>query len=453
MEIFIRIIAFLIAVFILILIHEYGHFLAARIFKVDVTRFSVGFGKPIFSFKSKKHCTEFTLGIFPLGGYVKMLEADDVELQNLSNGIYDYQSIWKKLLIVLAGPIANFTFAFILFVTMFTVGIKIPQPIIGKVSPNSIAEVAGLHTDDEITWIDKNPVSSWQDVVLYLFPKIGEPKTVTIKTKQGTDLNETAHFLDLSNLNLDPYQPDPLEAIGISPYLPAIPPIIGGVAKSSPAAKANLQKADVILKIGNTKVEQWKDFIDQIKENPNKETQLLIRRGNENIVLPIVIDWQFNLELKKKGYLGIQSLPAIWPPEKISEKKYSLFLSLKEGAKQIYKFTSFSGIILAKLVTGKISLHILGGPISIFQGASEAFMQGIMVYVNFLAILGLMLAFINLLPVPGLDGGYLIFLLVELASHRRISRAVQNLILKIGFAFLLIIIFQATLNDLMRIFH
>jgi regulator of sigma E protease len=453
MEILIRIVAFLIAVFILILIHEYGHFLAARIFKVEVIRFSIGFGRPILKFKSKKYDTEFTLGIFPLGGYVKMLEADDAHRKNVSNGIYDYQNVWKKLLIVLAGPIANIVFAFLLFVAMFTVGIKVPQPIIGSVTHNSIAAMAGLRADNEITWIDKNPVMGWQDVVLYLFPKIGDSQTITIKTRKGAELEETAHFVDLANLTLDPYQPDPLEAIGIMPYVPSIPPIIGNIAKNSPAEKANLQKGDVILKINGIGVDEWRDFIEVVKNSPNKKIELLVRRENENIAVPVTTDWQFNLQLKKIGYLGIQSLPVIWPPEKLSEKKYPLLISLVEGAKQVYKFTSFSGIILTKLVTGKMSLHILGGPISIFQGASEAFLQGMMVYVNFLAILGLMLAFINLLPIPGLDGGYLIFLLSELVTRRRVSHSVQNLVLKIGFAFLLVVIFQATLNDLMRMFH
>jgi len=430
MDIIFNIIIFLFAIFILVLVHEFGHFWTARRLGIKVERFSIGFGKPIWRHLGKDG-VEYVISPILLGGYVR-----------LNDESYNQKPVWRRILVMLAGVTGNVILAILLFWLMFTIGIKSPKPIIGQIIPNSIAYRAGLKPGSEIRNIDKYIVYNWQNVAIAIISRLGDKGYLVINS----------YNLDLSNWVVDKLNPDPILSLGIKPYHPFIPPIINKVEKNSPAEKIGLQPRDRILAINGKEIKDWLDFIKYVQKRPHKKLNLTIQRANKPIELSGITGSKLGRGWKKIGYLGVGSLPVKWPPDKIREQNYSVFNALPVALKQTHQLLNFNVVVLTKLITGKISIHVLGGPITIFSASETAFKQGLMAYIGFLALLSIMLAFINILPIPGLDGGNCLFLLIEAFIRRPISPIIQGFVLRLGMIVLAILIFIALGNDLLRIF-
>lgn len=447
MLIILKIFAFLFAIFILILVHEFSHFWVARRCGIKILKFSIGFGKALYNWRGKDG-TEYILAAIPLGGYVKMLDTRETKVSAREHKFaFDYKPIWQRLLVVLTGPVVNLLFAFLVFWLLFVIGITVPKPIIGKITPHSIASQAGLSRGAEITAVDGKKVVNWQEVVLTIFSRIGDRGNLIVKTT-----SDNIYSLNIDSWKLDSFQPDPLLALGITPYHPLAPTIIGKVMPKSPAAVFGLLPNDRVISINNQRVSDWEEFIEQIKKYPAQQINLLIKRDGKVLSRTVTTDWKFGEGWIKIGYLGVGALPTKWPEEILLHQQYSPLYALFPALTQTWAMFDFNGVALTKLVTGKISFHVLGGPIAIFQSAAAALNAGIVVYFGFLAILSVMLAFVNLLPIPGLDGGHVLFLAIEAVLRRPISVRVQALVFRLGMILLILIMVQATINDLMRIF-
>lgn len=454
MEIVLKIFAFLSAVFILIIAHEYGHFLVARFFKVKILRFSIGFGKALFKWHDRKH-TEYVIALIPLGGYVKMLDGHESKVAKDELRLaFDRKPVWQRFLIILAGPCANIIFAVLTFWLLFIIGIQSPKPIIGEVLPNSVASIAALHADDEITMIGAKKIRDWQDVGMALLSHAGEEIILPIKIKRllkGKILSEKKFYLDLSNWKLDSWQPDPFKDLGIVPYQPTVPTIIAKVYQGGPAARANLQAQDRIRSIDGYDFTDWNKMIEFVKKYPKQQLVFVIERGKQLISLPITTGWRIDESLHKVGYLGVRTMPAVWPAEKVQNEQYFWPKALWVATAQSSDFMLFNMVILKKLVSGKMSVHILGGPLAIFQSTTMALQHGILAYMGFLALLSLMLAFVNLLPIPALDGGYFLFLGIEAVRRKPLPTRWQNLILRLGMIIILLLMMQGIINDFRRL--
>lgn len=448
----IKFLVFLFALSILILVHEFCHFSVAKMFKVKILRFSLGLGKPIFKWYGKNNI-EYAISSIPIGGYVKMLDSteNEVPLKDLHLA-FDKKPILTRAIIILAGPLGNVFFAILAFWLVFTVGIQFNRPIVGQVIPLSPADRAQLEKGDEFLRVDNNSTSTWPDVLLSMLPHLGEKNLISVTIRRGNNIITKPDTLDSSVWQTDIYQSDPLKDLGIVPYHPIAPTILGGIVEKSPAFYAGLKSGDRIISIDNHSMNDWDGLVDYIEKRPKETLHLIIQRQNQTVQITAENGQKYGPGFKKIGYFGVKSLPTKWPIDLLNEEQYPFLTSLGIAFEQTWDFFHFNVVLLVKLIAGKISLHVLGGPLMIWQSAAHAFTSGIMFYVRFLAILSITLAFTNLIPIPGLDGGYLLFLLYEFFSKQQLSQRSQLLLLRLGMILLVLIIFRATMNDLMRLF-
>jgi regulator of sigma E protease len=446
--------AFLIVVSILIIVHEFGHFLVARLFQVRVERFSIGFGKPLYVWRSKNKFTEYRLSPFIFGGYVKLLDTRETHVPvSQQSFAFDRKPILQRIAVISAGPLANVIFAFFAFWLMFVIGFKLPKPIVGKVVEGSIASNAGMHIGEEVINVDGNNTDNWGEVVIAMLARVGDNSYLNIATKSATNRTKT-YRLDLSSWRINSYDPEPLLDFGLEQYQPPVLPVIYEIASNSPAEHFGLQQGDRIIAVAGKKTSSWKEFLHEIKLYPKQSIHLLIKRGSRKINFPITTDWKFGKGWKKIGFIGaaIDETKIIWPEQTLRSYKYNIFSAIPASWHQIKTFITMNNIIFSKLLTGKMSSHILGGSIATFMASGQALEHGFITFLDFLAIISLAVAFINILPLPGLDGGYLLLFLIEAIRRRPISIRLQTLIIRLGLILLVLLVLQTTANDLIRMF-
>jgi len=451
-NILLKIFAFIFAICLSILVHEFCHFWMARRLGVKVLSFSIGFGKPFYKWTGKDG-TIYMLAPFLIGGYVKMLESTtaDKKFSNKKHLFFDKKPLAHRAAIVIAGAFGNFILAIFFFWLVFSIGMEMPKTIIGKIEPNSKAAQAQLLSGDEIISINQNTTHSWSDVILEMLPFFGEKDKFPIAVKRDNQIITKPNIFTFANWNPDFYKTDPLKDLGIMPYHPILPAIIDNIKPDSPAAKFKLQKGDKIIVLDKQPIKNWDEFMESIKKRPNQTFFIKIERHKKILQLPITSGWRLGEDWEKIGYLGISPLYVKWPVNTTFIEKYNPFSALPKALQQSSKFCHFNLLLFQKILTGKISLHMLGGPLMIFQSASSALQQGFLVYLRFLAILNTTLVLANLLPIPGLDGGYFIFLTYEAIRRKPLSARSQLLFYRLGIIFLIIVMIQAMVNDLMRI--
>jgi len=336
---------------------------------------------------------------------------------------------------------------------MFVIGFKLPKPIINEVIPRSIAGLAGLHADEEIIKVDKYTTNNWGEVIIAMLSRIGDEGNLKVVTSSTSKSKTNDYQLDLKNWALDSYNPDILLSVGLVPYKPKILPIVYRVAKMSPAAKAGLQKGDFIIGIDGNKIGDWQDFIQKIKSYPHKKISLLLNRDGKDLNLNVTTSWRLERGLKRIGFLGVtvDTDKIVWPKHLVREYKYKPWSAFPAIMHQMKSFLDLNNIVLSKLLVGKISLSVLGGPIATFTASGKALSQGFVMFMGFLATISLTIALVNLLPLPGLDGGHLILILIEAIRRRPISMRTQLLVFRLGIALFVLLVIQTTANDLIRI--
>lgn len=450
-SLFISIIGILITIFFVIGTHEYAHFLAARLLNIKILRFSIGFGKTLLRWHDKKG-TEYVIALVPLGGYVKMLdEAEtDVPKEELPFA-FNRQPFYKKFLIVLAGPLMNLFCAFILYWLLFAIGFTAIKPVIGNVTPNSIAAVAGIKPNQEIIAVDNEATVTWTSILFRLIAHIGNEDTIKFDVRNLHDQTTESHTLNLSQWRMDELSPNPLASIGIMPYEPDLPLIIGIITPDSPAAVSKLKIGDKIIALNDKPIKNWNEVIATILNHPAETVTFKIVREKKQIDIPVTISFQRNFFLKKSGYLGIGPKFEI-PKTLIHKIQYGFFAAAPKALQEMVNFTYFNLVLFGKLLTGKLSLKSLGGPITIFESAGTALNYGFLSFISFLAFLSISIGIINLLPVPGLDGGHLVIQIIESILRRPIPERVLVLLYHLGFIFIFLIIIQALVNDILRLY-
>jgi len=455
MNIFISIVGAIVALLGVVLIHEWGHFIVARAVGVRVEKFSIGFGKAIWSHKSKSG-TIYALGILPLGGYVKMYgEVPDSELTDTDktklSGAYHSKPLWARMAIVAAGPITNFLLAIVCFWVLFMLGVTYIKPVVGQVSSNSIAAKAGIQRGDEILKIANWRTDSWRQVILAMIAQMGKKDIVraSILPKQASQ--PIVRYLDITNWKLHSIKPDIFKSLGITPYVPTTLPVVADILKNSPAANSGLKVHDRIIAIGKHKINDWGDVIRFVQQRPNQRLHFKVLRNGRTYDIPMTLG-QMHLDNKKVGYMGVMVNPPKWPPSMKRKLQYSFITAWNPAVAQTWFLTSFNYIVLKQIVLGRISYHTLGGPITIFKTAGKASVAGVKVYLWFVAFISLTLGFINLFPIPALDGGHILFHIIEGVIRRPIPARLQEIFTIIGFVFLIFIMLQATLNDILRLF-
>jgi len=441
--------SFIVALGILVTVHEYGHFWVARKAGVKVLRFSVGFGKPLCRWHDKLG-TEYVIAMIPLGGYVKMLdervEAVDPSEAHLS---FNNKSVWSRIAIVVAGPMANFIFAIFALALMYMIGVQNAKPVVGDVHAQSRAASAQLQSGDHILAMGGQDILSWQEVTFSLMSHLGE-QSVDVKV-QDAQQQIQIRTIDLTGWKLDKKDQPPLDAIGIVPYRPALTLTIGHVAKGSAASQAGLQVGDKLLAADGQEIEQWQSLVSLVQASPNKLIQLEVMRNGYRQILSVTPEAKTGPNGIQQGFLGVVPQLESWPPGYIQTRHYGPLDSIVLGVQKTYALITLSFDMIGNLITGKVSVNNLSGPVGIAVGAGTSVSYGVVAFLSFLALISVNLGVFNLLPLPVLDGGHLMYYIIELIRKKPVSEKTQELGYKIGAMLLLGLTCFALLNDVSRL--
>lgn len=449
------VVAFVVALGILVTVHEFGHFWVARRCGVKVIRFSVGFGKALWRRTDKKG-TEYVIAIIPLGGYVKMLDEriEDVSAQ-YKNQAFNNKSVGQRAAIIAAGPLCNFIFAIFAYWLVFLIGVPSLRPVIGEVEPHSIAAKAEILSEMELKSIAGIETPDWDSVLLALVGQIGEKDVeVTVAPSIASPEVLTKH-LDLVNWQFDPdnkNNQNPIKALGLVPKLPQAQPVLEVIQKGSAAEKAGLQSQDRLIKINDKDYEQWSTFVKVINDSPGKSIELVIERNGISHSLSMTPDVKVLDDGKQKGFAGISPKVIPLSDEYKMNGQYGVLQAIYQATDKTWQLTKLTVKMIGKLITGDIKLKNLSGPISIAQGAGVSASYGVVSYLTFLALISVNLGIINLFPLPVLDGGHLVFLAIEKITGKPISERVQDYSYRVGAILLILLMGIAFFNDFSRFY-
>ena len=440
--------AFIIALGILVAVHEWGHYYVARLCGVYVKRFSIGFGKPIWS-KVDKHGTEFALAAIPLGGYVRMLDerVDEVPPE-LASQAFNNKSVGKRMAIIAAGPGVNFIFAAIALYVMFLIGISTIKPVIGEVSPDSIAAKAGLAGNMEIIAVGSRETPDWEAVNLELMSYIGQQSMPVTVVSQSDSARQ--RVLDIAGWNFDPDLESPLRSLGISPFRPGATLTVAYVAEQTAASQAGLQQNDEIVALDGQPVTAWEDLVAQIKNRPGEQVEIRVNRAGQTYDLSATIGRRDTPE-GQDGYLGVSPFAEPWPEGYVFTHQYGLLEAVGKAVDKTWRLMTLSVEMIGKLITGDVSVKNLSGPIAIAQGAGNSAGYGLVYFLSFLALISVNLGIVNLLPLPMLDGGHLMYFTIEWITGRPVPEEVQEWGFRIGAMLLFTIMSIAIINDITRL--
>ncbi|WP_095093592.1 sigma E protease regulator RseP [Pseudomonas sp. Irchel 3A5] len=440
----------LVALGVLVTFHEYGHFWVARRCGVKVLRFSVGFGTPLVRWHDRQG-TEFVIAAIPLGGYVKMLDEREGDVPpELADQSFNRKSVYQRIAIVSAGPIANFLLAIFFFWILAMLGTQQVRPVIGAVEAGSIAQQAGLSSGQEIVSVDGEATAGWSAVNLQLVRRLGESGTVALKVREPDATVDTAHSLALDNWLKGAEEPDPIKSLGIRPWRPALPPVLAELDPKGPAQAAGLKTGDKLVALDGRPVEEWQQVVDWVRERPDAKISLRVERDGAQLDVPLTLAARGEGKAAS-GYLGAGVKGIDWPPEMLREVSYGPLAAVAEGASRTWTMSVLTLDSLRKMLFGELSVKNLSGPITIAKVAGASAQSGIGDFLNFLAYLSISLGVLNLLPIPVLDGGHLLFYLIEWARGRPLSDRVQGWGIQIGISLVVGVMLLALVNDLGRL--
>lgn len=451
------ILSFLVTLGILITIHEYGHFQVARWCGVKVLRFSLGFGRPIFSKKFGRDQTEFVIAALPLGGYVKMLDEREMSneekttlgTQDMTRA-FNRQSVLKRIAIVAAGPIANLLLAIMLYWVLLMHGVMGMKPVVGDVANGTSAAKASLTTGDIILKVGGIPVKTWQDVRWELLHQMVKSPSVEIEAMRSPQ-ELYSSTLPLSSINPDNYESDILDQLGLTPLQPAMPPVVGEVIAGGAAEKAGLRMGDEVVSIGGVSVSRWDTVASIVRENPLKALDFKLLRGQETIKIMVTPD-EVTDHGKSIGRIGAAyRLSQVERDKFLVNIQYPPIQALAKATQKTWETSVFSLKMLGNMLTGKVSWKGLSGPVTIANYAGESANLGWVAFVGFLATISISLGVLNLLPIPVLDGGHLLYYTVEIIKGSPVSERVMEMGQRVGVSILGMLMICAMYNDINRL--
>ncbi len=444
-------VGFVVALGILITVHEFGHYWVARRLGVKVLRFSIGFGRPLWMKRGGADDTEYVVAALPLGGYVKMLDENEEAVPVAEqHRAFNRQALWKRTAIVLAGPGFNFLFAILAYWLVFVGGIEGVKPLVGKVLEGSIAERSGFQVGDEIIAINQRPNRSWDENRLYLFNQAFARRPVPVEVVDSEGIVRQ-RVLDLTQLSLRDIDAQLVEeGIGLVGYLPNVPAIVGGVQAGSPAAAVQLQAGDQILAIDGSPVREWGDLVLQVRDKPGQSVELLIRRNAEQLRLNLILE-RVPANGGEYGRIGIQPPPIELPEEMRVRIDYGPLEALTRGIENTWVMSALTLNMLIKIVQLEVSAKNISGPLTIAQYAGQTARIGWDRFLLFLAIVSISLGVLNLLPIPVLDGGHLLYYAIEAVTGGPVSKQVLMWGQQIGLVVLFALMSLAFYNDIVRL--
>lgn len=441
--------SFIVALGVLITVHEFGHFWVARRCGVRVERFSIGLGKALWR-RTDKHGTEYVIALIPLGGYVKMLDerAEPVSPE-LRRHAFNNKTVGQRAAIIAAGPVANFLFAIVAYWLVFIIGVPGIRPVVAEITPNSIAAQAQIVPGMELKAVGGIETPDWDAVRLQLVSKIGDESTTISMAPLGSNQQQTK-TLNLHDWAFEPDKEDPVSSLGIKPRGPQVEPVLAQVQENSAASKAGLQAGDRIVKVNGQPLTQWVTFVTLVRDNPGTSLALEIERQGSPLSLTLVPESQ-SADGKTVGFAGVVPKVIPLPDEYKFVRQYGPFSAIVEATDKTWQLMKLTVSMLGKLITGDVKLNNLSGPISIAQGAGMSAEHGVIYYLMFLALISVNLGIINLFPLPVLDGGHLLFLVFEKLKGGPVSERVQDFSYRIGAILLVLLMGLALFNDFSRL--
>ena len=444
--------AFLAALCVLIVVHEYGHYLAARLCKVRVLRFSVGFGRPILSWRRGPEATEWVIATVPFGGYVKMLDEREgpVEASERARA-FNRQNVWRRAFIVAAGPAFNFLFAIAVYAGLFLYGLPEARPVVAEPPAGTLAHAAGLRAGDTVRSIGGQPVQTWQELRWRVIQ--GALQREALSLEVSSEQRAIAQVkLDLTTFPAADFEGDALEGIGLRLYRPSLDPVFGTIVRGSPAERAGLQAGDRVSHAGGRAVANWDDLVRAIRERPGAPLRLAIERGGERLALEVVPE-AATVNGMQIGRIGAAPLVPESHAERILVRvQYGPLQALAKSCEKTADIALFSLKMLGRMLLGELSWKHLSGPVTIADYAGQSAQMGWLSYATFLALISVSLAVLNLLPIPLLDGGHLMYYAVEIIRGSPVSERAMELGQRVGLALLLFMMAFAFYNDLNRLF-
>ena len=438
---------FLVAIGILVVVHEFGHYLAARLAGVKVLRFSVGFGKTLLSRRVGRDQTEWTLAALPLGGYVKMLDEREGEVAPAeAHRSFNRATVWRRIGIVSAGPAANFMLAVVFYWALFLHGLPAMKPLIGEPPAGTPAAHAGLVAGDEVRRVNGNDTPSFQDLRLSLLRAGVAGDVLTLELVDGRSVRLNALSMQTANLEQDPLRP-----LGIVRYDPQIEPVIGKVLPDGAAARAGFRSGDRLISVNGETVTNWQDWVGLVRAHPAQALRIEYQRQGQRGELTVVPD-AVDEAGQRVGKIGAapevdESVMA----SLMTEVRYGPVDALWHGAVKTWDMSLFTLEMMGRMVLGQVSWKNLSGPLTIADYAGQSATLGWISFVGFLALVSVSLGVLNLLPIPLLDGGHLMYYVAEVLTGHPVSERTMEIGSRIGMALLLLLMSFALFNDLQRL--
>ena len=436
---------------ILVAIHEFGHFWVARRCGVKVLRFSIGFGPSLLRWRDRLD-TEYSIAAIPLGGYVKMLDEREGEVPAAElEQAFNRKPVMQRIAVVSAGPLANFLLAIAVYWGLFMAGESGYAPIIGEVEAGSVADLAGLEAGQEIVAVDGVETPTWQALSFRLLDRIGDTGSISFSVKYPDSEMVYESEATINRWLSGEEQPDLFGGLGLSMYTPEVPPVIGQVVGGGPAEQAGLQPGDQVISADGVPMNLWMDWVDYVRARPGEAIDVEYRRGMELLRVTLVPERVVDDSGESIGRVGLGVQLPEMPAEMLRKFERGPVEAMGASLQRTGELVGFTLNSIKKMVMGLISPKNLSGPITIAKVATASAKSGLEAYVSFLALLSVSLGVLNLLPIPVLDGGHLMFYLAELLAGRPVPERIQALGYQIGLFLVLGIMFLALYNDFSRL--
>jgi len=444
--------AFVVAISILVAVHEFGHFWVARKLGIKVLRFSIGFGSPIWCKVAGKDRVEYVIASIPLGGYVKLLDEREGPVPETDRArAFNRQPVSYRVAVLVAGPAFNFLFAILAYWLVFSLGVPGLRPVVGEVEPASYAADAGLRKDDEIIRVGEGTVQTWEHALLAVLDEMLDDGEIPLTVQDSTGAQRSL-LIDVRGQESRLTEPGQLlTGIGIQQWRPVIPAVIGEIVPGEAGDKAGLLAGDELMAVDGEPVEDWTHWAKLVADRPGQLVRLDVVRAGEQLQLVVALG-ETESGGKTIGRVGAgPEIPAGLYEHMRAEQRFGPVAALGAGAQKTWDMSLLTLRMLWKMITGEVSIKNISGPINIAEYAGYTASAGLVAFLSFLAIVSISLGILNLLPIPMLDGGQVVYQVAELAKGSPVSERTQIIGQQIGIVLLIVLMSFAFYNDLSRL--